>query len=608
MVAQEMDISFDVLNLLSKERAVYGLRNSDYERYRRHCSNKIHRLRQATSATCGKGKKYQSPPKLVAEAVKDVRQIHLILFSVERALAHSHEFKHLKTKNPSLRKDQLSWLRQAFKLSNTLYNLASALSSPYEGHQAKIDLKTLGQITIYHLTIKSELAFEKANWIGALADLAARRKLLSTFAEGAKDSFDQALAAEFIDSHDPFIRYCAYKLGRAESHDIDGVISEIEPEVLEEAITGFNGLIEKLRVELSVKEIEADRKGLADLEFFGEKVELRNAEIVNVMIKVQNVFAKLSNGNTKGGREIKQWDRVLGVLGEAEAVARKLLEDHDATGAKSSLKSAKTAQSLSFTHQYIVYLFLSHRIRRDLSLLSSLSTSSLPSDPAHFKVQGGRSKLEEAIKTLGAMVKIYDTIIQSLRQAAELSIVQEREGVQNGVEGLECYFNAIKCYNLARLHCIHPSPSFASAIELLVTATLSLGRSRDLLTSSLDEPIVSIPMLSLDELEENIKTAEKAAKKGLFALTVEKPVFFDMAFNYIEVPIDELQRLAGNKKVKVAEQRANEGLHAQVKTVEQSNKDRERENREATPAAEETDRTKSEEGKKGWLGGWFGRK
>lgn len=322
--------------------------------------------------------------------------------------------------------------------------MVQSLSAPSSDLPGRADAKTLGEITIYHLTIRSELSFEKSNWIGSLTDLACRRKLLATLAEGAKDSYDEALANEFIDSHDPLIRYCAYKLGRAESHDIEGVMADIEPEVLEEALPGMSQLLESLRTEAGVEEMEEGRRKLEDVEFGGEKVELRNAEIVGVMVRVQDALSKLGDGKSKGARGMKRWDRVLSVLGEAEGVARKLLEDNEASGASSSLRSTRTAQSLALAHQYIIYLLLTHRIRRDLALVETLSSSPVPKDPTQFKVQGGKAKLEEVVKTLGAIVKLYGTMLQSLKQAAELSVVQEKEGVRSGIEGLEAYFHAIR--------------------------------------------------------------------------------------------------------------------------------------------------------------------
>jgi signal recognition particle subunit SRP68 len=97
-------------------------------------------------------------------------------------------------------------------------------------------------------------------------------------------------------------------------------------------------------------------------------------------------------------------------------------------------------------HQYIVYLLLSHRIRRDLLLVETLSTSStaLPSDPTVFKIPGGRSKTEEAVKSLAAVIKLYDAVLQSMSQLRSLAVVEEKEGVRLANEGLEAYFHATR--------------------------------------------------------------------------------------------------------------------------------------------------------------------
>ena len=93
-----------------------------------------------------------------------------------------------------------------------------------------------------------------------------------------------------------------------------------------------------------------------------------------------------------------------------------------------------------------MHLLLTHRIRRDLQLVDTLQTSSsaLPADPTKFKVPGGKTKLEEAVKTLGGIVKLYDTVLQSLGQIRDLGIVQDKDEVRVGVGGAEAYFHAIR--------------------------------------------------------------------------------------------------------------------------------------------------------------------
>lgn len=540
--------------------------------------------------------------------------LHLVLFSTERALAFSHELKALSSKPnapPQTRREQISWLRRAYKLASSLHDIARSLSG------SRLNQRTLAEITIYHLSIRAELSFERGAYADVLAELAARRQLLETLAGAARDSYDQALATEFIDAYDPLIRFSAYKLGRAESHDIDGVVADIDADMMEEASPGQKKLVDGLRAETGAAELEAGRKTLDEVEFAGDKVEHRNAELVSAMIKVQEALGRLSKAGTSGkatGRGgMKGWDRVLGVLGEAEATARHLLDDHEAT-ATSTLRSTRTTQSLSFAHQYIVFLLLTHRIRRDLLLVDTLSSapSSLPADPTVFKVPGGRAKLEEAVKSLAAVIKLYDTVLQSLSQARSLAIVEEKDGVRRAAEADEAYFSATRCYNLARLHCIHPTPSYASAVQLLERSARNVGTARDALSEGgLQEEIVPLTTEQVDALGEKVDALALAAKRALFAHTVTKPVFYDSAFNYIDLPMEDLLDLAGKGLPKVAEPKQKESKATPIVApvpAKAAPAIREK-TREATPqpASEEEEAPAAGGGKKGWLGGWFGR-
>jgi signal recognition particle subunit SRP68 len=318
---------------------------------------------------------------------------------------------------------------------------------------------------------------------------------------------------------------------------------------------------------------------------------------------------------------------VLGVLGEAEDVARRLLHDHEAN-ASASLRSTRTAQSLSLAHQYIVYLLLSHRIRRDLLLVDSLAASAtLPADPTLFKLPGSRVKVEEAVKNLAAVVKLYDTVLQSLNQVRSLAIVEEKEGVRRSAEGVEAYFHATKCYHLARLHCVHPTPSYASATALLTRAASLVAKARDTLGDSMDvdlqEEISKLSPADIEALGSKVAALELAAKRALFAQTVTKPVFFDSAFNYVDLPMEDLLDEAGTGLQKpapvaapapVKQQKQQQPMAAPkpvpAKAAKAATKAPGLERtREATPTldAHAPQDSPSSEAKKGWLGGWFGR-
>lgn len=48
------------------------------------------------------------------------------------------------------------------------------------------------------------------------------------------------------------------------------------------------------------------------------------------------------------------------------------------------------------------------------------------------------------MKTLGGIIKLYDTVLQSLGQIRDLGIVQDKDEVRMGVEGAESYFHATR--------------------------------------------------------------------------------------------------------------------------------------------------------------------
>jgi signal recognition particle subunit SRP68 len=125
----------------------------------------------------------------------------------------------------------------------------------------------------------------------------------------------------------------------------------------------------------------------------------------------------------------------------------------------------------------------------------------------------------------------------------------------------------------------------------------------------LQEEIISLPESTVADLESQIKALDLAAKRALFAERVAKPVFFDNAFNYIDLPMDELLVKAGREPAKAETPVVASVAESVVQKVEKAAEEvkktvvgRER-TRESTPAAE----AQQEEKPKGWLGGWFGR-
>ena len=177
----------------------------------------------------------------------------------------------------------------------------------------------------------------------ALIQLSVARSLLDELAERADTSRDQALATLFADEIGPEIRYCAHELGREKAYDVDAIVKELAGRHRGAIVEGYDGLIKAFRGEQAAGSAR-DKKQLETLIWEGQPVPVRNPELVDVLLKIQEAEGKIAvprdtgdngkvddKGKKKGKglgskKGVAAYDAILLALSDAEDVARKLLE------------------------------------------------------------------------------------------------------------------------------------------------------------------------------------------------------------------------------------------------------------------------------------------
>ena len=107
-----------------------------------------------------------------------------------------------------------------------------------------------------------------------------------------------------------------------------------------------------------------------------------------------------------------------------------------------SVSPPSGGRDIHFVHAYILYQLLSRRIQRDLVLKSTLIASEL----------GDKSKPQENKRTVKkepvdyrlypAVVKLLDTVLQSLTQMRTLTIVDDHPDLASAVEARISFTNA----------------------------------------------------------------------------------------------------------------------------------------------------------------------
>lgn len=210
----------------------------------------------------------------------------------------------------------VNWSTQLLSHCQTLY-AASRFSA-----------ENLMQITIYTLILNGRFLRYRDDFEDALLQLSVARGLLDELAGAAFTSRDQALATLFSDAIGPEIRYCAHELGRSKAYDVDGIVAELAGQHRNEMVENCDALIGKVKAEAAAEGRGENLKKLRELTWEGQPISLRNPELVDVFLKVQEAEAKLGGReqNTSSKKGVAAYDAILLALSDAEEVSRKLVE------------------------------------------------------------------------------------------------------------------------------------------------------------------------------------------------------------------------------------------------------------------------------------------
>lgn len=278
-----------------------------------------------------------------------------------------------------------------------------------------------------------------------------------------------------------------------------------------------------------------------------------------------------------------------------------------------------------------MYQLLSRRIQRDLLLVSALLLTSKASHSTKEIASTSKHKQEPLDSRLyPAVVKLLDTIIQSLNQMRTLSIVDDNADLASAVEARVSFTKArrfvtflnpkqsdLSCFTrrcLYLAHCYSPLKRYAEALTLVQHANIAVRETTSTISMIDIDPISTsspcfFPLNDTDikKLESKLTSDNLQFKGNWFAYNggsasadgkmYRKPLFFNIALNYVELDMDRLMERAGKKPV-VPPVRAQP--LPEKKTVAKAKAE---ELRPATPEPQAPSRV----GLTSLLGGWWGK-
>ncbi|KAI7887191.1 hypothetical protein K492DRAFT_233060 [Lichtheimia hyalospora FSU 10163] len=385
--ANAAPMTLEVLSLINDSRMTYGLRHQDYQRYREYCAHRVRRLRQLLELTKPNNKQVNQQ-KPLPETFSDARFLHLYVFEVERAWAHSMELKQESSSSMDMRKRHhlRKRLKKASKHADALSDLCDKQS---------VESRSTLDVKAYAARMKGYLLVEQQEWQAALDQFIIARVIYDGFGTATDNPQQEALCYAAIDDIDPNIRFCAYKL-QLDTSNIPQLVNDLQKK---------NSMVSTLEPQL-LQITQSSKKERPTLKWRGTTIVLRNDTVVKAL---------------EAAQQKSEWN-------EAEKVVKKAVkDDKEATAKVASSQSAKSTQDLQSVYAYVIYNSNARIIHRNIQ--SAL-----------------QAKSQDAVRLFDDILQIIQTL-RELPVNDDLATAFEAE-----MDVLEHYYRGYRCMYVAQVY------------------------------------------------------------------------------------------------------------------------------------------------------------
>lgn len=567
--------SITVLQLLKSAQMQHGLRHGDYTRYRRYCTARLRRLYKSLKFTHGRGK--YTKRTLTESNVTEVRFLHVILYSAERAWSHAMEKRQLPNgPNASQRIYLIGRLRKAVKWA-TLFSQFCAV---------KADSRTSLEAEAYESYMKGSLLFEQdQNWDVALKHFKSARAVYEELGKYG-DLDNQVLCRERVEELEPSIRYCLHKIGQSNLQASELLnTGDMEGPALD---------LFKAKLEAAMAEARSQQAAsMTEFHWLGHRFPISNAKTRVAILKAQELEKDIhgpSAENISADKRLVIFDKIFSAY-------------HDARGCiRADLATAGNAESvkddLNGLDKAVSAVLGERTIERNLLLVKV----------AKSKLAKRNDDKNEKLTKPEELVRLYDLLLQNTSDLSDLVSSGRDQKPEEVSFAEECSckslaFRAERCFYVAKSYSVAGkraeayalycrarslaedalgklqkldgnSKTMVKELEVLCNECRSnsciehaLGIMEEKRTQeNISEGISNISLTGAERLEKfllekldvyesavgdsNVKSAPRIAPfPPAFQAIARNPIVLDLAYNTIEFP-DIQNRMKKDKRAK----------------------------------------------------------
>ncbi|KAL6719853.1 signal recognition particle subunit srp68 [Lecanora helva] len=586
----------DITNFIVSQREK-ALLFSDYESYRKQLSRRLLVVRKKLNYTSPKSRKYAPKPPVTTEDVANNHEFaHLLLLTAERAWAQamymksSHSADGAKRITGSTKQHIGSRLHKASAYAGHLLTLLKDQATSKANSEAILEARA------YYVSLLASNSFEKQHWEPCLHDFSKARLIYTTLAQskGAKegDIFRDLLN----NTIDPSIRYAAYQLKLPRTTSIDSIVSKYVPRTDNEFVEELLKQNPEALNDPAATKKQEDGKGIVDvpkiIQWRSRTVDLEDAATAQALATVMAAKEKLAaylKSNTPASPQAKgaAYDEVLIPSQDAVDATKTAIDELSTEGVS---QSDRRMQALQITRTAVNYALVGWRVGRNRVLCGEGDAATLDhSVPKHRSkrrledVKSKKTPMESngrKMTRLKERVVLYDSTLQSLDSVKELPGVAADQQFLGELQAKRSYFAALRCLTIALSHSLLQQRRNAlalssRALDLVSTIPRQMLASKEALEEAPNLEVTSAQVQDVQNLLERLVLQQRAlvelhnfdasektqANLGKQSPLVErldeygpvdltklvtyppkiraipvKPLFLDVAFNYIDYP------------------------------------------------------------------------
>ncbi|SLM39083.1 signal recognition [Lasallia pustulata] len=563
--------------------------------------------------------------------------IHLLLLASERAWAHAMHMKSTHSAESTSRGITGSTRRHIISRLHKGSAIASQLVELLEDREnTGARPETILEARAYYVSLVGAVKFEKQNWEECLKAYSESRLIYTVLAQSLLPQQHDPYRDLLSGTVDPSIRYAAYQLKLPRTLSINSIVARYVPRTRNEYVVEVLAIDpEALHKETAgaKKGMAGNVENIPkSITWRSRTVNIEDAAIAQALAAVSSAEQQLSslissNPELTTSGKASAYDEILIPSQDAVDATKTAIEELSSEGVA---PGDHRMQALQITRTAVNYDLVAWRIGRNRVLCGrqdgAVFETEIARKPKRHKNDGKEWVVREEsngkkLARLRERVVLYDATLQSLDSVKELPGVAADGAFMTEIEAKRAYFAALRCLSIARSHAVLSKTKnalaiFSRALELasqvqsgLPTAHKSSQRPPSLdVSASQAETLCQLlqglvsqhrALAELQNLALNTATAEKnkltdgaplierldeypqngADLTNLVSYPPKlepvpvKPLFLDVAWNYIEYP----------GRVKEAVENGVSGTATEVKAAVEEKK----------------------EGRKGWFG--FGR-